>query len=66
MKEKFATFLQVAGSGIMLCSIFTAVLFSICVAGIIVRIRKEERFMAVQFPGYADYMKRTWRLMPWV
>lgn len=61
-----ATLLQVAASAIMLCSIFALALFPVCIAGILVRIRKEERFMMDEFPGYADYMKKTRRLVPWV
>lgn len=61
-----ATLLQVAGSGIMLCSVVALALFPLCVAGILVRIRKEERFMTAEFSEYADYAKNTWRLIPWL
>lgn len=61
-----ATLLQVLGTAVMLHSIFAFVLFPFCVAGIMVRIRKEERFMTSEFSEYNDYMKRTRRLVPWV
>jgi protein-S-isoprenylcysteine O-methyltransferase Ste14 len=61
-----ATLLQVAGSGIMLCSVVALALFPLCVAGILIRIRKEERFMMTEFPDYTGYMKKTRRLVPWV
>src|SRR5271157_2458094 len=61
-----ATLLQVAGSGIMLCSVVALALFPLCVAGVLVRIRKEERFMMVEFPEYGLYMKKTRRLIPWL
>lgn len=34
------------------------------VAGVLVRIRKEEEFLVRQLPGYGDYMKKTRRLIP--
>ena len=61
-----ATLLQVLGTAVMLHSIFAFVLFPFCVAGIMVRIRKEERFMTAEFLEYNDYMKRTRQLVPWV
>jgi protein-S-isoprenylcysteine O-methyltransferase Ste14 len=61
-----ATLLQVAGSGLMLHSIVACVLLPLCITGVIVRICKEERFMVAEFPGYANYMKKTWRLVPWL
>ena len=61
-----ATLLQVAGTGVMLHSMFALVLLPFCVAGIIIRIRKEERFMAKEFPEYGDYREKTKRLIPGV
>ena len=61
-----ATLLQVLGSGIMLHSWFSLAMLPVCLAGIILRIRKEERFMMDEFPEYKDYMKKTRRLIPWI
>jgi len=61
-----ATLLQVLGSGIMLHSWFSLAMLPVCLVGIILRIRKEERFMLAEFPEYKDYMKKTRRLMPWI
>jgi protein-S-isoprenylcysteine O-methyltransferase Ste14 len=61
-----ATLLQVLGTGVMLHSIFALALLPICLAGILIRIRKEERFMVAEFPEYAGYMKKTRRLVPWI
>lgn len=36
------------------------------VAGVLVRIRKEEGFLAKSLPGYDEYMKKTRRLIPGV
>lgn len=30
------------------------------------RLKIEERFLIEHLPGYRDYMRRTWRLIPWV
>jgi protein-S-isoprenylcysteine O-methyltransferase Ste14 len=61
-----ATLLQVLGTGIMLNSLVAIALFPLCVAGIVLRISKEERFMATEFPEYVGYAKRTRRLVPWI
>ncbi|HUI92427.1 MAG TPA: isoprenylcysteine carboxylmethyltransferase family protein [Chitinivibrionales bacterium] len=61
-----ATLLQVIGSGVMLHSALAFILFPFSVAGILLRIRKEERFMAREFPGYGHYMEKTKRLVPWI
>lgn len=34
------------------------------IAGVLVRIRKEEEFLAKNLPGYDDYIKRTHKLIP--
>jgi protein-S-isoprenylcysteine O-methyltransferase Ste14 len=34
--------------------------------GIIVRIRKEEAFLATELAGYEEYTENTWRLLPYV
>lgn len=40
-------------------------LFSaLALAGVIVRIHREEEFLTREFPDYADYIQRTWRLLP--
>jgi len=35
-------------------------------AGLIVRIKVEERFLRDNMDGYKDYMGRTWALIPWI
>lgn len=59
-----ATLLQVLGTGLMLHSLVAFIFLPVCLVGVIIRIRKEERFMAAEFPEYQDYMKKTWRLVP--
>jgi protein-S-isoprenylcysteine O-methyltransferase Ste14 len=61
-----ATLLQVLGTGIMLHSSVAFVFLPLCLAGVLFRINKEERFMTSEFPEYRDYMKKTWRLVPWL
>jgi len=34
--------------------------------GILFRIRKEEAFLATELAGYRQYMRSTWRLLPYV
>ncbi len=34
--------------------------------GILFRIRKEEAFLATELVGYREYMRKTWRLLPYV
>lgn len=36
------------------------------VGGIMFRIRKEEAFLATELVGYREYMRNTWRLLPYV
>ena len=36
------------------------------IIGIIIRIYKEEAFLAKEFPGYLEYMSKTWRLIPYI
>ena len=41
--------------------------FSIlAIFGIFIRIYKEEKFLAKEFPGYLKYMSETWRLIPYI
>ena len=40
-------------------------IFSVAgIVGIFIRIRKEEKFLAQELPGYREYMQKTWRLVP--
>jgi len=40
-------------------------IFSVAgIVGIFIRIRKEEKFLAQELPGYREYMEKTWRLVP--
>jgi protein-S-isoprenylcysteine O-methyltransferase Ste14 len=34
--------------------------------GILLRIRKEEQFLSTELVGYREYMRNTWRLLPYV
>lgn len=36
------------------------------IGGILLRIRKEEDFLATELVGYREYMRNTWRLLPYV
>jgi protein-S-isoprenylcysteine O-methyltransferase Ste14 len=49
---------------VFLAARYSAVLSVVGLVGVALRIRKEERFLAEHQPGYADYKKRTWRLVP--
>jgi len=41
--------------------------FSIlAIIGIFIRIYREEKFLAKEFPGYMEYMSKTWRLIPYI
>jgi protein-S-isoprenylcysteine O-methyltransferase Ste14 len=33
---------------------------------LVVKLRYEEQMLRDEFPGYEEYMQRTWRLIPWV
>lgn len=35
-------------------------------ANLVVKLRYEEGLLLARFPAYADYRRRTWRLIPWV
>jgi protein-S-isoprenylcysteine O-methyltransferase Ste14 len=59
-----ASLLIALGIPILLSAWLTLILTALTAAGILVRIRKEERFMREQFPGYEEYAGRTWRLLP--
>jgi hypothetical protein len=52
------------GVPILLSAWLTFILTVLTAIGILARIRKEERFMREQFPGYEEYARRTWRLLP--
>jgi protein-S-isoprenylcysteine O-methyltransferase Ste14 len=52
------------GIPILLSAWLTLVFTILTIAGILARIRKEEQFMQEQFPGYAEYARKTWRLLP--
>ena len=36
----------------------------ILISWLLLRIRAEEVYLAIHMPGYADYIKRTWALLP--
>ncbi len=59
-----ATLAMALGIPILLSAWLTLILTALTLIGILVRIRKEERFMREQFPGYEEYARRTWRLLP--
>jgi protein-S-isoprenylcysteine O-methyltransferase Ste14 len=53
------------------CPAFLAVgwswiLSGIGIAGVLVRIEIEERFLQRSFEGYQAYSDRTWKLIPWI
>ena len=59
-----ATLVMALGIPILLSAWLTLFLTVLTTIGILVRIRKEERFMREQFPGYEEYARKTWRLLP--
>jgi protein-S-isoprenylcysteine O-methyltransferase Ste14 len=36
------------------------------VIGLLLRIRREEKFLLAELPGYGEYIKNTWKLIPWL
>ncbi|MBX0328175.1 isoprenylcysteine carboxylmethyltransferase family protein [Oscillochloris sp. ZM17-4] len=41
-------------------------LWAILLADLLLKLRYEEGLLLQAFPAYADYMRRTWRLLPFV
>lgn len=60
------TLLMLIGLPVLLASPVAAVCAFIATVGLVFRIMKEERMLRAQLPGYADYMHRSWRLLPGV
>ena len=49
---------------IFLHAYYSLALTALTITGLMIRIRHEERFLKVHMPGYSDYIKRTWALIP--
>ncbi len=47
-------------------TIFSLAIFVILLIDLILKLRFEERLLQGQFPQYAAYMKKTWRLIPFI
>lgn len=47
-------------------SLLNGILGLLMVAGMVVRAHCEERLLRAQYPEYADYARRTWRMIPGV
>jgi len=58
--------LYVAGAAAMLSATFSWVFVAATFYGMVVRIAAEERLLMRRFPEYEEYMRRTWRMVPWV
>ncbi len=43
-----------------------AIIFGILFINLIFKLLFEEGLLKVYFEGYTEYMKKTWRLLPWV
>lgn len=51
----------------LVLAVWSAWLFSaLGLAGILIRMRKEEAFLSKELPGYREYLKKTWRLVPYI
>ena len=61
-----ASILQTLGSIAMLCSKFAWVVVPFAVYAAVARIKIEEKFLVEEFEDYAEYQKKTWKLVPWV
>lgn len=54
---------------VLACPIFLYAYYSLIftvltILGLLVRIRKEEKFLKIHMMGYSDYIKGTWALIP--
>lgn len=58
--------LLVIAAAIMLTAVWAWVFILATVAGVLARIRVEERFLLEHFPEYQEYCKKTWHLVPWI
>lgn len=58
--------LLVIAAAVMLTAVWAWVFILITLAGILNRIRAEEKFLLEQFPEYQAYCEKTWRLIPWI
>jgi protein-S-isoprenylcysteine O-methyltransferase Ste14 len=54
------------GMPLVLAATWAWIFSALGMVGIIIRIRKEEAFLAMELPGYQDYIQNTWRLVPYV
>ncbi len=57
--------ISVSGSAIFSCRI-TWVFILLCLTGILLRIKKEESVLILQYPEYTEYKKRTFTLVPFL
>jgi protein-S-isoprenylcysteine O-methyltransferase Ste14 len=55
--------ISVSGS-VVFSSLFTWIFVLLTITGIVIRIRKEEAFLNDRYREYADYQRRTWKLIP--
>lgn len=46
--------------------VFRAVAWCVLFVDLILKMRREEGFLLTAFPGYASYLRDTWRVVPWV
>lgn len=47
-------------------SLWRWLIWAALLVNLVVKLRYEEGLLLARFPAYADYRRRTWRLLPWV
>ncbi len=61
-----AIIVLLAGACIMLKAVFSWLFFLINFYALQARIKKEEEFLLASFPEYTEYMKKTYKLFPYI
>ncbi len=56
----------IAGAVLQHVSPITVLLFAVQIAFQFYRMSWEEKVLAATFPDYAEYSRRTWRILPWI
>ena len=63
----YLALILISSSGCLVFSCrFAWALFLVCLGGILLRIRREEALLGKQYPGYAEYRRRTRKLIPYL
>ncbi len=61
-----AVLLIMIAAPLFLADILTWLVTCLGLAGILIRIRLEERYLQQEFPDYVEYIQNTWKLIPWI